>query len=172
MNPNLYLLQSTTDSEHLFCGNRVKLLDCKQCSASFCLRIFSGFDVCFWWLPFVLGFCHSIVAILTCASVDLNFLWDIMATLVVVGQALLVPLALHGPRGISKAVAWHALRVWPLWWCPNFWCTWTPNVGYPGESGICAPCSTGIAWASTDISKAVAWHALRVLPLWWYPQII
>ena len=69
MNPNLYLLQSTTDSEHLFCGNRVKLLDCKQCSASFCLRIFSGFDVCFWRLPFVLGFCHSIVAILTCASV-------------------------------------------------------------------------------------------------------
>ena len=24
-----------------------------------------------------------------------------------------------GWRGISKAVAWHAPRVLPLWWCPN-----------------------------------------------------
>ena len=26
-----------------------------------------------------------------------------------------------GWRGISKAVAWHAPRVWPLWWCSYFW---------------------------------------------------
>ena len=25
------------------------------------------------------------------------------------------------PPQLSKAVAWHVLRVWPLWWCPNFW---------------------------------------------------
>ena len=46
-------------------------MGCEQCSASFCLRIFSGFDLFFRRLPLVLGFCHSIVAILTCASVDM-----------------------------------------------------------------------------------------------------
>ena len=71
MNSNLYLLQSTTVCEHLFCGIRVKLLGCEQCRPSFCSCIFSGFDLCFWGLPFVLGFCHSIIAILTCASVNL-----------------------------------------------------------------------------------------------------
>ena len=44
-------------------------MGCKQCSASFCLRIFSGFDVCFGKLPFVLGFCHSIIAILICVLI-------------------------------------------------------------------------------------------------------
>ena len=68
----MFLVQSTTRLEHLFCGNRVKLLGCEQCSASFCLRIFSGFDLFFRRLPYVLGFCHSIAAILTCASVDLS----------------------------------------------------------------------------------------------------
>ena len=47
-------------------------MGCEQCSASFCLRIFSGFDLFFRRLPLVLGFCHSIVAILTCASVLLT----------------------------------------------------------------------------------------------------
>ena len=52
---------------------------------------------------------------------------------------------------------------------PIFLCTWTPYVVYPGDSGICAPCSTGIAWANIGISEAVARHAPHVLPLWWYP---
>ena len=76
-------------------------------------------------------------------------------------------------RGISEAVAWHAPRVWPLWWCPYFWAKLSIFLyffGYPGESGICAPCSTYIAWANIGKSKAVAWHVLRVLPLWWFPN--
>ena len=124
--------------------------------------------MCFWRLPFVLGFCHSIIVILKCASVD--FLGKMLATMVVVGQALLVPLPLHGLAGfMSKAEAWHVPRVLPLWWFPHFWCTWTPDAGYPGASGICAPCSSGIAWAGIVKSKAVAWHALRVWLLWWFP---
>ena len=120
MNSNLYLLQSTTVWEHLFCGIRVKLLGCEQCRASFCLCIFSGFDLCFWGLPFVLGFCHSIIAILTCASVNLPscgvkcwlpwWWWD---------KRTLFHWHCRGWQGVSKAVAWHAPRVLPLWWCPN-----------------------------------------------------
>ena len=105
--------------------------------------------MCFWRSLFVLGWCHQIVAFWHVPLLTCHFVGKMLATLVVVGQALLVPLALHGLAfGISKAVAWHAHRVLPLWWCPIFWCTWTLNVGYPGESGICAPCSTGITWAN------------------------
>ena len=46
----------------------------------------------------MLGFCHSIIVILKCASVD--FLGKMLATMVVVGQALLVPLPLHGLAGV------------------------------------------------------------------------
>jgi hypothetical protein len=92
-----------------------------------------------------------------------------LATLVVVGQALLVPLALHGLAfGISEAVAWHAHRVLPLWWCPIF--------GVPELLMLATLVKVEYALrvplalhgpALLHISEAVAWHALRVLPLRW-----
>ena len=97
-------------------GFRVKCLNWKQWSASFCLCIFSGFDMYFWRLPFVLF-----------------------------SAIILIPF-LH----MSLLYGW--------------------NACYPGGGGTSAPCSTGIAWAGRGISKAVAWHAPRVLPLWWCPN--
>ena len=74
-----------------------------------------------------------------------------LATLVVVGHALRVSLALHGPMlniVISKAdmrsvscLCGDAPMVFRI-----------PNVGYPGESGIRAPCFTGIAWANVAVA--------------------
>ena len=70
-----------------------------------------------------------------------------LATLVVVGQAHLVPLALHGlAGGKSKAVAWHSHRVLPLWWCPNFWLFQDSQCWLP--------------WWKWDTRSVFHWHCM------------
>ena len=63
------------------------------------------------------------------------------------------------------------IQLLPFWHVPLLTCHLVGlNAGYHGGGGTSAPCSTGIAWAGRGISKAVAWHAPRVLPLWWCPN--
>ena len=89
-------------------------MGCKQCSASFCLRIFSGFDVCFGKLPFVLGFCHSIIAILICVLMYTQ----VLGGLCIGACTICVP-----PGG-----AWVGSASWQVF-LPNRW------VGLPRGAG-------------------------------------
>ena len=47
---------------------------------------------------------------------------------------------------LSKAVAWHALRVWPLWWCPNFWLFQDSQCWLP--------------WWKWDTRSVFHWHCM------------
>ena len=118
---NLYLVQYTTGLEHLFCGNRVNLLGCEQCSAIFLFTYFQWFSClllkvtfCAWLLPFN---CCQFWYVPLSKFVGSNAGYP-------GGGGTSAPcsagIAWAG-RGISKAVAWHAPRVWPLWWCLYFW---------------------------------------------------
>ena len=47
---------------------------------------------------------------------------------------------------LSKAVAWYALRVWPLWWCPNFWLFQDSQCWLP--------------WWKWDTRSVFHWHCM------------
>ena len=121
MNPNLYLLQSTTDYNYI----------CSVAAGS-----------SFWAVSnAVLVFVYVFSVVLICS--------------------------LEGYPMCLVSV----IQLLPFWHVPLLTCHLVGlNAGYPGGGGTSAPCSTGIAWAGRGISKAVAWHAPRVLPLWWCPN--
>ena len=118
MNPKF--VRTWCNPEHLFCGNRVKLLGCEQCSAIFLFTYFQWFscvllkvNFCAWLLPF--NCCHFDMCLCRICGIKCWlpwWRWD---------KRSLFYWHCMGWRGISKAVAWHAPRVWPLWWCSYFW---------------------------------------------------
>ena len=154
MNPNLYLLQSTTEFNNIcsvaagssfWAVSNAVLVFVYVFSVVF-ICFLEGYLLCLVSVIQLLPFWH--VSLLTCHLVGLNAGYP-------GGGGTSAPcstgIAWAG-RGISKAVAWHAPVSRLCGDAPIFWCTWTPCVGYPGESGICAPCSTDISWANVAVA--------------------